>query len=62
MNSVIENIENNLLKSYYLNYDESQIKIDGNGYNISCVCNKKYTRFCVHEYKSKEALDDVMTI
>ena len=55
----INNIEEKLLDSYYLNHDESQIKIDGNGYNILCACNKKYTRLWTSEHKSQEAIDEL---
>ncbi len=53
----ISNIENSLLSSYYLNHDEAQIKIDGEGYNTLCACNDKYTRLWVHEHKSQEAMN-----
>lgn len=55
--SQINHIEEKLLDSYYLNHDESQIKIDGNGYNILCACNRKYTRLWTSEHKSQEAID-----
>lgn len=55
----IEHIEMSLLKAYYLNHDESQIKIDGDGYNILCACNKKYTRLWVSEHKSQEAIKQI---
>lgn len=53
---LIENIEKCLLLAYYLNHDESQIKIAGDGYNILCACNKKYTRLWISEHKSQEAI------
>ncbi|MDE5538988.1 MAG: transposase [Bacilli bacterium] len=56
---VIENIEAKLMDSYYLNHDESQIKIDGDGYNILCACNNKYTRLWTSEHKSQEAIDKI---
>lgn len=59
LNPVIEKIESKLLDSYYLNQDESQIKIDGNGYNILCACNSKYTRLWTSEHKSQEAIDEI---
>lgn len=59
LNPVIEKIESKLLESYYLNHDESQIKINGNGYNILCACNTKYTRLWTSEHKSQEALDEI---
>lgn len=59
LNPQINNIEEKLLDSYYLNHDESQIKIDGNGYNILCACNKKYVRLWVSEHKSQDAIDKI---
>lgn len=55
----INNIEVNLLNSYFIHHDESQIKVDGDGYNILCACNKKYTRLWVNEHKSREALNEI---
>ena len=55
----IENIEKKLLESYYINHDESQIKINGDGYNILCACNKKYTRLWVNKHKSQETLKEI---
>lgn len=55
----IENIEKKLLESYYINHDESQIKINSDGYNILCACNKKYTRLWVNKHKSQEALKEI---
>lgn len=55
----INNIEKRLFESYYLNHDESQIKIDGDGYNILCACNKAYTRLWVSEHKSREDIDKI---
>lgn len=54
-----ENIEEKLLNSYYLNHDESQIKINGDGYNTLCACNKTHTRLWIHEHKSQEALKEI---
>lgn len=55
----IKNIENKLLGSYYINHDESQIKINSDGYNILCACNKKYTRLWVNKHKSQDALKEI---
>lgn len=55
----IKNIEKKLLESYYINHDESQIKINGDGYNILCACNKKYTRLWVNKHKSQDALKEI---
>lgn len=59
LNPEIENIESNLLNSYYLNHDESQIKIDGDGHNILCACNDKYVRLWQSEHKSQDAIDEI---
>lgn len=59
LNPEIQNIEYKLLESYYLNHDESQIKINGDGHNILCACNKLYTRLWVHKHKSQEALKEI---
>ena len=55
----IERIEESLLDSYYINHDESGIKINGDGHNILCACNKKYVRLWVHKHKSQEALEEI---
>lgn len=52
-------IEKKLLESYYINHDEAQVKVDGNGFNILTACNKTHTRLWVHEHKSQEALDEI---
>lgn len=57
--SQIENIEKSLLNSYYINHDESQIKINGNGYNILCACNNKYVRLWTSEHKSQDDIDKI---
>ena len=54
-----EKIEEKLLDSYYLNHDESQIKIDGDGHNILCACNNKYVRLWQSKHKSQEAIDEI---
>ena len=41
LNPEIENIEEKLLDSYYLNHDESQIKINGDGHNIRSSLAKR---------------------
>ena len=56
---VVETIEEKLMDSYYLNHDESGIKINGDGYNILCACNKKYTRLWTSEHKSQDAIDEI---
>ena len=55
----IQIIENELLNSYYINHDESQIKIDGDGHNVLCACNKEYVRLWPSKHKSQEAIDEI---
>lgn len=55
----LENIETHLIDSYFINHDESQIKIDGNGYNVLCACNKTHVRLWEHKHKSQQALDEI---
>ena len=55
----IEIIENGLVNSYYLNHDESQIKINGDGHNVLCACNKEYVRLWPSKHKSREAIDKI---
>lgn len=55
----IQTIENRLLDSYYLNHDESQIKIDGDGHNILCACNQQYVRLWPSKHKSQDAIDKI---
>ena len=55
----IQIIENELLNSYYINHDESQIKIAGDGHNVLCACNKKYVRLWPSKHKSQEAIDEI---
>ena len=59
LNFEIEKIETKLLDSYYLNQDESQIKINGDGHNILCACNDKYVRLWQSEHKSQKAIDEI---
>lgn len=55
----IKNIQTNLMEAYYTNNDESQIKVNGEGYNILGCSNKKYTRLWVSKSKSQKALEDI---
>lgn len=55
----IDNIEKSLLDSYYLNCDESQIKIDGDNYNNICVCNNKHTRLWISKQKKQDAIKKI---
>ena len=55
----IENIENELLNSYYAHFDESQIKVDGKSYNEVCASNDKYTRMWTMKSKKHENLEKI---
>ena len=55
----IKNIQQNLMKSYYTNADESQIKVNGQAYNVLGVSNKKYTRIWASKNKSQKAIEDI---
>ena len=55
----IENIENELLNSYYAHFDESQIKVNGNSYNEVCASNDKYTRMWTMKSKKHENLEKI---
>ena len=59
LNPEIVHIEESLLDSYYINHDESQIKINGDGNNILCACNKTHVRLWVNKHKSQEALKEI---
>ena len=55
----IENIEKELLNSYYAHFDESQIKVDGNSFNEVCASNEKYTRMWTMKSKKHEELEKI---
>lgn len=55
----IKNIQLNLMDAYYTNNDESQIKINGEGFNVLGCSNKKYTRLWINKSKSQKALEDI---
>lgn len=55
----IENIEKELLNSYYAHFDESQIKVDGSSYNEVCASNDKYTRMWTMKSKKHEELEKI---
>jgi len=52
-------IQKNLLNSYYVNQDESQITIDGKKSNIICTSNQLYTRLWVSKSKSRKAIEEI---
>lgn len=52
-------IQEELNNAYYLNHDESQIKISGKTSNVICASNQYYTRLWISEKKSKKAIDDI---
>lgn len=55
----IENIENQLLNSYYAHFDESQIKVNGDSFNEVCVSNNMYTRMWTMKCKKHEELEKI---
>ena len=55
----LKNIQENLMESYYTNNDESQIKIDGEAFNVLGCSNNKYTRLWISKNKSRKALEDI---
>ena len=55
----IENIENEILNSYYAHFDESQIKVDGNGFNEVCSSTKTHTRMWTLKSKKHEELEKI---
>lgn len=55
----IDNIENELLNSYYAHCDEAQIKVAGNAYNEVCASNDKYTRMWTMKSKKHEELEKI---
>lgn len=55
----IENIEKQLLDSYYAHFDESQIKVDGESFNEVCASNDKYTRMWTMKCKKHEKLEEI---
>ena len=55
----IKNIQKNLMESYYTNADESQIKVNGQAYNVLGVSNKRYTRLWASKNKSQKAIEDI---
>lgn len=55
----IENIEKEILNSYYAHFDESQIKVDGEASNEVCACTKKHTRIWTMKNKKHEELEKI---
>lgn len=55
----IENIENEILNSYYAHFDESQIKVNGEASNEVCACTKKHTRIWTMRSKKHEELKKI---
>lgn len=55
----VQNIQKNLMESYYTNNDESQIKINGEASNVLGCSNKKYTRLWISKSKSMKALEEI---
>lgn len=55
LDTVISSIEDKLTETYYLNCDDSSIKINGALYNDLCVCNDKYSRLWISEKKDRNS-------
>ena len=55
----IENIEKELLNSYYAHFDESQIKVKGEASNEICACNDKHVRMWTMKCKKHEELEKI---
>ena len=53
----ITTIENSILNGYYVNADDSTIKINGDNYNQLCLCNANSVLLYASKNKSKEAWD-----
>ncbi len=51
----ISKIEDSLFNSYYINGDDSTIKVDGNSYYDLCTCNKTHTRLYISDKKNRTA-------
>lgn len=47
----VNNIEKELTEAYYLNCDDSSLKIDGSSFNDLCVCNDTHTRLWISKKK-----------
>lgn len=59
LNIEIENIEKELLNSYYAHFDESQIKVDGEASNEVCASTSKHTRLWTMKSKKHEELEKI---
>ena len=54
----IENIDEKLNDSYYLNADDSTIKINGESYYDLCVSNETHTKLTISDKKNHDAWKD----
>lgn len=59
LESQLQNNQKCLMESYYTNNDESQIKINGETFNVLGCSNKKYTRLWVSKSKSQKAIEEI---
>lgn len=55
----IAHIEEELLNAYYAHFDESQIKVNGEGFNEVCVSDSKHTRMWTMKSKKHEELEKI---
>ena len=62
LDNEITAIENGILNGYYVNADDSTIKINGNNYNQLCLCNANSVLLYASETKSKDAWDKTILL
>ena len=55
----LENIEKEILNSYYAHFDESQIKVNGEAFNEVCASTDKHTRMWTMKCKKHEELEKI---
>ena len=55
----VENIENEILNSYYAHFDESQIKVNGEAFNEVCASTQTHTRMWTMKSKKHEELEKI---
>ena len=55
----LENIEKEILNSYYAHFDESQIKVNGEAFSEVCASTDKHTRMWTMKCKKHEELEKI---
>lgn len=51
----LNKIESDLILAYFLNCDDSSLKINGESYNDLCICNDTHTRLVISERKDHDS-------